>query len=456
MFSFKDLIQATRGERVQGDLRGRMQAVCIDSRRVQKGDVFIAVKGDVFDGHDFVAEAVAAGAKAVIVSKAVKVKDARIGVIKVPDTLRALGDVARFHRLRSKVTVIAITGSAGKTTVKEMVAKALSRKYCVLKNEGTKNNHIGVPLTLLQITPAHQMVVLECGTNQPGDIAWLADIARPEAAIITNIGESHLEKLIDINGVLKEKWALAERLPKKSWLFINGDDARLVRRAAQADHLRVMACSVRQQARFKANNIQKIAGHCLRFSMDRQEFTIHSCALSSVQNAVFAYACAVAFGVPVSRIAKAIQDFTFLGGRGQILPLGRGWLIDDSYNANPVSMRSALQALQALPVKGKKILVVADMLELGSQAKALHLAMGRFIAGLPIDHVLTVGPLARLMGLEAMKHKKRMMCSSFTHVEGVQQRLSGILADGDAVLVKGSRRMQMEQVVEFLLASPGN
>ena len=179
MFTITEILEATKGTLVQGPARAQVRSVCIDSRIVKKGELFIAIKGEVFDGHDFIDAVIAKGVRVLIVHKPVKVKDPKISVIRVEDTIRALGDIARFHRLRFKIPVIALTGSAGKTTTKEMIAAVLGRKYKVLKNEGTQNNHIGVPLTLLKLKAGHQMVVLECGTNQPGDIVWLADVARP-------------------------------------------------------------------------------------------------------------------------------------------------------------------------------------------------------------------------------------------------------------------------------------
>jgi len=224
MFTITQIIEAVQGTLVQGPAKGEVRSVCIDSRTVKKGELFIAVKGEVFDGHDFIDSVLSKGIRVVIVHKPVEVNDPKVSIIRVKDTTRALGDIARFHRLRFKIPVIALTGSAGKTTTKEMIALVLSRKYKVLKNEGTQNNHIGVPLTLLKLKEGHKIVVLECGTNQPKDIVWLADVARPNVAVFTNIGESHLEKLKTVSGVLKEKWALTSFMGAQGTVIINADD----------------------------------------------------------------------------------------------------------------------------------------------------------------------------------------------------------------------------------------
>ena len=455
MFTINEIIQATKGALIQGPSTGRVYGVCIDSRLVQKGELFIAVKGEIFDGHDFIADVIAKGISVVLVHKPVLIADPRISVIHVQDTARALGDVARFHRLRFKVPVIALTGSAGKTTTKEMMATVLGRRYKVLKNEGTQNNHIGVPLTLLKLKPGHQMVVLECGTNQPGDILWLADVARPDVAVFTNIGESHLEELKTPAGVLKEKWSLTAFMAKRGRIILNADDPRLAKQMAGARRIaNVTTYGIHGKARFLARGIVFKAGYRLEFTVGDKNIELNSCGINNVYNALCAYACGVLFQVPAADIQSAFKRFEFPAGRGQIVRLGRGWLVNDAYNANPVSMRSALQTLEDLTVKGKRILVAADMLELGAKAQALHAAIGRAVAASSVDVLITVGELARGMAEEAGRRKRHLHVSACTDVETAQKHLAKVLNNGDAVLVKGSRRMKMEQVVEFLLASP--
>ncbi len=454
MFTINEIIEATKGKLVQGPAKGLVQGVSIDSRKVKKNELFIAVKGDIFDGHDFIADVAAKGVRVLVVHKPVLVNDTKVSVIQVKDTTRALGDVARFHRLRFKAPVIALTGSAGKTTTKEMIAAVLSRRYKVLKNEGTQNNHIGVPLTLLKLRPNHQMVVLECGTNQPGDIPWLADVARPDVVAFTNIGESHLEKLGTPAGVMKEKWALTSFLPKKSTVIINADDPLLAKQTAKAKNLKIISYGLHHQAKLKASAVRVKDGHYLEFIAAGQRITLNSCGVNNAYNALVAYACGVLFKVSSLDIAKALKRFEFPQGRGQIVRLGSGWLINDVYNANPVSMRSALQTLSALTVSGKKIVVAADMLELGDQAKNLHEAIGRLIAGSSVDVLITVGKLARHMTLAARGKNKAMIVVACADVEAAQRKLAQHFKNGDALLVKGSRRMKMEQVVEFLMASP--
>jgi UDP-N-acetylmuramoyl-tripeptide--D-alanyl-D-alanine ligase len=406
MFTISEILKATKGTLIQGPDRGRVCAVCIDSRIIKKGELFIAVKGDVFDGHDFIEGVVARGVRVMVVHKPVVVKDPEVSVIRIKDTTRALGDMARFHRLRFKAPVIALTGSAGKTTTKEMIFAILSRKYKVLKNEGTQNNHIGVPLTLLKLKPSHQIVVLECGTNQPGDIAWLADVARPEVVVVTNIGESHLEKLKTTKGVLKEKWLLTSFMGKQHTVVINADDPLLSAHICKKYPFKVITYGTTPQARWQASQIHVHAGRYLRFTAGGKIFELNSCGVNNVYNALAAFACGVFFKVPVLDIVRALKSFEFPQGRGQILRLGTGWLVNDTYNANPVSMRSALQTLQALETKGQRIFIAANMLELGSKAETLHRRLGAAMAAANIDVLITVGDLARLIAEEAQRRNK--------------------------------------------------
>ncbi len=454
MFTIDEIIEATKGRLLQGSGKGRVKAVGIDSRTCKSGELFIAIKGELFDGHDFIDGVVAKGVRAVVVHKVIEVNDPKVAVILVKDTVHALGDVARFHRLRFKVPVIALTGSAGKTTTKEMIAAVLSRRYKVLKNEGTQNNHIGVPLTLLKLKSSHQMVVLECGTNQPGDIPWLARVAHPTVAVFTNIGESHLEKLKTVAGVFQEKWALTSLLGPQGTAVLNADDAYLSKQQGKKHSFKTVSYGLKSKARWQASGVHIQAGRYLYFKIGRQALELNSCGVNNIYNALAAFACGMLFKVPLIKTVAAIKAFEFPQGRGQILRLGQGWLINDTYNANPVSMRSALQTLQAIETKGKRIFIAADMLELGGASKVLHQQIGCEIASLGTDVLITVGKLARLMADGALKKNKKMQVFACEDVQSAQKCLAKVFANGDAVLIKGSRRMRMEQVAEFLLASP--
>lgn len=454
MFTITEILEATKGTLVQGPAKGRVRSVCIDSRIVKKDELFIAIKGEVFDGHDFINTVIAQGGRVVVVHQSVQVKDPKVSVIRVRDTIRTLGDIARFHRLRFKIPVIALTGSAGKTTTKEMVAAVLSSKYKVLKNEGTQNNHIGVPLTLLKLKAAQRIVILECGTNQPGDIIWLSDVARPTMVVFTNIGESHLEKLKTVRGVFKEKWSLISFLAANGTVIINADDIYLSRQTHKQNIFKIITYGIKSRAIWRASDIHIRSGRYLSFQVGLKIIELNTCGINNIYNALAAFSCGKFFRVPLKDIVGALKSFEFPKGRGQILRLGKGWLINDTYNANPVSMRSALQTLQAIETPSKRIFIAADMLELGSQSEALHMAMGRKIAEAGVDVLITVGHFAGLMAAGAKRHFKKIQVFACMDVESAQKYLAKVFRNGDAVLIKGSRRMRMEQVAEFLLASP--
>ena len=464
MFTISEILEAAQGTLVQGPAHARVRCVGIDSRTIKKGELFIAVKGEVFDGHDFIDDVIARGVRVIMVHKPVAIRNPKISVIRIKNTTRALGDIARFHRLRFKTPVIALTGSAGKTTTKEMIFAILSRKYKVLKNEGTQNNHIGVPLTLLKLKPHHNIVVLECGTNQPGDIGWLADVARPQVAVMTNIGESHLEKLKTTRGVLKEKWTLTSFMGPRDTVVLNADDPLLSAQIHQRHPFKIITYGTKPPARWQASQVRVHAGRYLRFMVDGPHaghsqllgkvVELNSCGVNNVYNAMAAFVCGVFFKVPVADIVRALKTFEFPKGRGQIVRLGKGWLVNDTYNANPVSMRLALQTLQTIETQGQRIFVAANMLELGSRSQALHRQLGTIIAAGNMDVLITVGHLARLMAKQVQRRNKKIRVFPCKDVESAQKYLTKVFHNGDAVLIKGSRRMRMEQVAEFLLASP--
>jgi len=429
MFTIDELVKATGGHLVQGPVQGSVRSVSIDSRLVKKGQLFIAVKGNIFDGHDFITDVVVQGVCILLVHKPVAITNPRVSVIAVHDTTRALGHLARFHRLRFKVPVIALTGSAGKTTTKEMIACVLNKKYRVLKNEGTQNNHIGVPMTLLRLRPSHDIVVLECGTNQPGDIAWLADITRPTVALFTNIGESHLEKLKNKQGVLREKWNLTKFIDRKGVVIFNRDDPLL------------------------RKTVERFCGRRIAFSLHskiKQKLPLRFSSFDRCSNALAAYACGQLVHVAHSDIYKALDSFKFPAGREEVIHLKDRWLINDTYNANPVSMRSAVEMLNDFTVPHQRIMVAADMLELGSQSRRLHESIGRMIARSNIDVLMTVGSLARYMAQQAKKKGKRLIVFTYNDIASAKDQLNRIFDKGDVVLIKGSRDMKMERLVEHL------
>ncbi len=451
MFSIKEIIKATQGALLSGKGSIKIKGVSIDSRTAKPGDVFIAIKGEKFDGHDFIAQVIRKSAAALVVSESIKISDKRIPVIRVDDTTKALGSLARFHRDRFSIPVIAITGSAGKTTTKEMVAAVLKTQYKVLKNIATENNHVGVPLTLLRIKKSHEAVVVEFGTNHFGEIRRLTFIANPTAAILTNIGESHLGFLKNLQGVFREKYDLVESMRKPSSVLYNCDDPYLRKIKAKNSGHRLIRFGIHGECNYRAGSIEIKDNTFLQFKVNNaRTFCLRTPAAHNVYNALAAVSCADLFKVRYKNIQKALQRFRFPPGRLSVQKFGSYHVIDDTYNANPISFRSAIGALNNFNTCGRKILVCADMLELGGESKRLHESIGNLVADSPLDCVVTVGRNSRFISQMAKKKNKKLEVHHCTSFEAAQNRLKNYLQPKDIILVKGSRDMHMERMVSFI------
>ena len=449
MFTVSEILKATEGKLLQGNPGAEVKGVFIDSRNIEPNELFIAIKGENFDGHDFVSKVAERGIKVIVVHRTVKIENRDVAVIRVRDTVKALGALARFHRLRFDIPVVGLTGSAGKTTTKEMLAAVLKSKFHVLYNAGTQNNHIGVPLTLLKLTKQHDIAVIEMGTNQPGDISWLADVARPTIAVLTNIGESHLEKLKTLGGVFQEKWALAKAVPARGYVIYNKDDRYLKMIPQKKLAARAVAYSIVSLSACRATHVS-IRSAGLSFKIHKKTFFLKTFSTDMAYNALAAVACARIFKITDQNVYRAFKTFRFDKGRQEILKVNGNWIINDSYNANPVSMRNAIATLEAFPTEGRRILISADMLELGNRARVLHEEVGRRVGSSGIDILMTVGVNARWIARAALRTQPGFSAFHDRDVEALKHRLRNMPFENDVILVKGSRGMKMENVVEFL------
>lgn len=451
MFTINEILEATGGTLIAGKPAQRVSGVSTDTRSVRRGQLFVAIKGENFDGHNFLAQAVEKGARAVVISSRQTSVPAGAAAVLVEDTVRALGRLARYHRQRFDIPVIAITGSAGKTSTKEFVAAVMAGKYRLLFNQGTENNHIGVPMTLLKLTRRHQAAVIEMGTNHPGEIAWLAENTLPTAAVFTNVGASHLQGLGTPQGVYREKLSLLKFVSPDGHVVLNADDpfwARLLKKKlsqhvvsfgikARADVQAVAVTADRRGFHFKTQNGRLI--------------TVKSPSWGSVQNALAAIACGRIFRVPEEKIRAALGRTRPARGRQCLMKAGGVTVIDDTYNANPVSYQNALQTLMMLPCRGRTILVAADMLELGGRSGELHRAVGRRAAVAGVCALWTCGRDARLIGRAAKDRRPDMDVRHFADRKLLTQALKDYLRPGDLLLCKGSRGMRMEQVVQDIM-----
>jgi len=449
MMTAGELKQIINGQLLQGELSAIARGVSIDSRTIRKNNVFCAVKGEKFDGHQFVRSAVKGGAAIIIISKRISVPK-NVTVIKVKDTTVALGKVAAWHRDQFDIPVIAVTGSAGKTTTKDLIAAVLSKRFKVLKNVKSENNHFGVPLTLLKLKPSHDIAVIEIGTNQPGDIRRLSKIVRPTSAVFTNIGDSHLEKLNTQKGVFKEKIQLLKYLHPSGNIIVNYDDPHLRFIKKERNAQKVIVYGRKKCKGYVACQIAINKNNQLSFKVCGRTFVINSPAVANVNNALAAISTGALHKIRYNEMIDALKSFRFKNGRQEVVKSGNIWLIDDSYNANPVSLMSAVTTLNMLKIRGKRIVVCADMLELGKQSKRLHLSAGNMIARSSTDVVLTFGRQARYITQCLSQCSGHITAVHCKNIGEIHRRLKSLCEPGDAVLVKGSRGMQMERTVHFL------
>ncbi len=451
--SLKELVDATSGTLVAGDPKTRISNICTDSRKVADGDLFIAIRGERFDGHDFVPAAFEKGAAGCVVSRDVDVPEGRFA-IRVSDTVKALGDIARYYRSGFPVKMIAITGSVGKTTTKDMVASVLSRSYSVLKSEGNFNNEIGLPQTLLKIDETHEFAVVEMGMRGLGEIRYLTTIARPDIAIITNIGISHIERLGSRQKILEAKLEILEGLPQNGIVILNGDDNMLSALKGLLPYRTVFYALEDKNADYCAYNI-KTEGMAVYFSVriknDEYDVYLPAPGIHNVYNALAAIAAGAETGMEPSEIISGIASYSSGEMRLDIRDLNGITIINDAYNASPSSMEAALRVMKELGQGRRMIAVLGDMLELGEYAETAHYDVGRLAARTGVDHLLATGHFA-------VKYCEGAVAAGISeenarHFEdnrGVIEYLKNIVKSGDIILVKGSRAMKMEEVAEAL------
>ncbi|MFH1853827.1 MAG: UDP-N-acetylmuramoyl-tripeptide--D-alanyl-D-alanine ligase [Candidatus Omnitrophota bacterium] len=462
MFTVKDILVSTGGSILSGEENDMLVGVCTDTRRLKPGELFVAIKGDRFDGHNFILDAVSRGAGGVLVQDGCITNSnfdmQKVSFISARDTIKALGDIARFHRARFTIPLLGITGSNGKTTTKEMLAAILAKKFNVLKNFGTENNRIGVPLTLMRLNAEHKIAVLEMGTNHLGEIKRLSEIAMPTIAVITNIGPSHLEHLKDIETVLKAKCEILEFLSGgEGRVIINGDDESL---STIKTALKVVRFGLNKDFDFYADKIN-LEPDGISFRLNGEwDIEIGLVGRHNVYNALAAIASSWDFGISIDDIRDALREFRVPNMRMEVKRLGDIKIINDTYNSNPLSMRQAIESLKDMTTKGRKILVAGDMLELGNLSGRFHHLVGRQAAESGIDLIVAVGKLAEHISNGAqeagMSGKKIKMCNITKEACATVLQL---IKKGDTVLVKGSRAMKMEQIVNELEAqftSSGN
>ncbi len=445
--------------------------VAIDSRTTKFGDLFFAIRGTNVDGHNFLADAISNGATAVVVDKKFfsdvkKIKSNSkfkklfaVTIIVVEDTTVALGELATVFRKKFQIPFLAVAGSNGKTTTKDMIGKVLSEKYDTLVTEGNLNNHIGVPLTLFGLKRKHQVAVIEIGTNHFGEIEYLCKILQPTHGLITNIGNEHLEFFKDINGVAKEEGELFKHLASrnKAVAFVNADDKRVLKLSRTlVNSISFGSNKNNMDITCTGQTINESGKYSIEVfvkkSKKRFRVNLPIPGKHNIQNALAAFAVGIQFKVPPAKIVKALESFKTSDKRMETVSVNKVKIINDTYNANLDSMLSTIEVLKQMKSQGKKIIVLGDMLELGKSSKQHHTLIGDVINKYfkkvtETTHLFTFGKISQHINRTAkLKNKKH-----YTDKKSIAEDLLKIISSGDVVLVKGSRGMRMEEIVNSLI-----
>ncbi len=449
----QEIANATGGTVVNGSA-GPVTGVAIDSRKVSAGDLFVAITTQTNDGHRFVADAFASGAKAALVNRKQATAHLRdwdiFTLIVVDDSVQALQTWAREHRRRFNIPVVAVTGSNGKTTTKDLTAAALCGLGPVLRTQGTLNNHLGVPLTLLEMDETHRAAVIEMGMNHPGEIRLLGRIAEPTLGIITNTGQAHLEFFNSMDELIDAKWELTETMRPPALMVLNRDDAGLLDRGARYGGP-VRWFAVDTECEWRPEAAEQTGDGCWWFSTHGTEVTLRIPGRHMVNNALAALATAEHLGVPVATAAADIGHTEAADRRMRSICIGGVLILDDAYNANPSSMNAALDTLASLPPEhdGRRFAVLGGMWELGDAAAELHREVGRHAARGGVVAVVVVGEVAAPVAEGARECGAETVRDFETHEEAAEW-LAGELGPGDTMLVKGSRGEHMERVIDIL------
>jgi len=457
--TFEDVLAWTQARHVLGRKTMPLAAVSVDSRTLQPGEIFVALSGPTYNGNDYAGDAVKKGAAALLLSEVPEegmlnnFRKQGIAVGIVPNGLKAVQSMAAEYRKFFDIPIVGITGSCGKTTVKDFAHSVFQTQGQALKNEGTLNNHLGVPLTLLKLRRNHKACFLEMGTSSPGEIRHLTQIAAPTHGTLLNIGAAHLRMLKDLQGVLNEKWALIESVPPAR-AVLNADDPYLQKKIQNSPGC--VTFSIYSEGRIRASKIEFYKNEYSRFVIlfDGRELgllKVPFVGLHNIYNVLAALSIGYALGLDWNYMMKNIAYLQLPSMRWETHKVNGALVINDAYNANPKSMASALDTFGKMNVEGKKIFVCGDMLDLGTDEEYWHRSLGTEVIKAGIQVLVTVGPLSKLAGESAREKgiSKNAVFSCENHQE-VLDILKNIILPGDAILVKGSRGMALEKTVELL------
>ena len=447
------------GRTISGNPQTPFAGLSTDSRTIKRGELFWVLKGERFDGHDFVQKAIKAGAAGVVVQKGNSQQKPLVGnpvIITVDDTLKALGGLAHWWRQQHDVRVLAITGSAGKTTTKEMAAGILELDKKTLKSPGNFNNLIGLPLTLLKIDRKDRNVVVEMGMNRPGEIARLTEIAGPDVGVITNVGMAHLEGLINLEGVARAKVEMIRKISSDGRVAVNGDDVLLLKTSSGLGK-EIITFGLNENNDIRACRISNSQREGISFDLlyqgDSRPVRLKVPGIYNVLNALAAAAGCICLNIPQEQIVEGLGRYKGLNGRFELIPLpGDILLVDDTYNANPSALKAALASIKTLVKEGGRIIVgLGEMMELGDTTASAHRDAGRRVAELGAEFLFAMGDHARYMVTGALSagmppdHAK-VVADATEMLKEIKKEM----VEKDLVFLKGSHKMGLKTVVEGL------
>ncbi len=450
-FKVSDILEATGGRLLCGSPETLIDTISTDSNKIGERCLFVPIIGRRVDAHRFIDSAVAAGAKAVLTSEH-DAMDKPVPCIRVEDTVIAMQEIGRAYGRRMNIPKIGVTGSVGKTTTKEMIACALSAGFRVFKTDGNSNSQIGVPGTLAKITPEDEIAVIEMGMSSPGEMKRLAELVTLDCAVLTNIGVSHIEALGSRDGICEEKLHIEDALVQDGCIFLNGDDDIIPGHMGRLQHEAVLF-GLGENNDYRAVNIES--------GGERTEFDIviagslgyHAVlkvpGIHNVRNALAAVAVADRYSIPVEDAIRALSSYGGVSMRQQISVVSGVTVIDDSYNACPESMKAGIDVLCTVKASGRRIAVLADMLELGPESPRFHFEVGEYIGKRGVDEIVLFGELADNIA-DGAKINSQVNIVKFNSRDEINRYLEASLKEGDAVLFKGSRGMKLNECAEFL------
>ena len=467
----KELLEATGGNLLLGQEDQHAGHISLDSRKMEGDDLFVPIVGERVDAHLFLCQAIASGAAAVFTSEHHRWEDVKASVrqqcggnreqekkalgaawIEVPDTKKALQDLGSFCRKRLTLPLVGITGSVGKTTTREMIAEALSAGFKVYKTPGNSNSQVGVPITIAEIPQSAEIGVIELGMSEPGEMERISRVARVDCAVITNIGVAHIEQLGSQEHILEEKLHIQDGMPAEGILFLNGDDPLLASVVPKEGRKRVLY-GLGRDCDYRAEDLHLEEGYPVFTAVhgDRSvRVRLQVMGSHMVSNAMAALAVADTYGLSMEKAALALGQFKGYKGRQQIFQWGGVTVIDDSYNASPVSMKAGLEVLASVKGEGRRIAVLADMKELGLEAVRFHEEIGAYIGEHPLDMVLLLGELASCIGSGMDAARAVTPHIEMDRLAQVEEWLDEHIREGDCILFKGSNSMKLSEAVRHL------